>query len=264
MNKAENIPQEEHNNWEAPTEQVKTPEQYNPISERVNQTYSSRLCEYVTGMKPENPELINRLEEDQKIIRSKYNLPNPDLPASEFERSLKEIAKNNGIEIRSKHEYSRLFDENPSVGAMSLDGGKVVVDLDRNSEKGYNKSLKQMEHEIIHGLQEKYAKSMPVEEMEYEAYLSNGNIQFLKDDPEAINEIFFGTLIGGSVKVYYDLESERRGETYSPVWDNPNYFIEKDAQAKTNQKKLRAEQDLKQIEEIRSKLGITKPASEGQ
>lgn len=259
MRNIENNSKDKYSDWEAPEEKSSIPETQDPISERVNQSYSSRLCEYVTGMKPENPELLNKLEEDQKIIRSKYNLPNPNLPPAEFERALNQLAKEMDIEIRPKHEYSRLFDEAPDAGAMSLDGGKIIVGIDRNNERGYKKSLKQMEHELVHGIQEKIAKSMPIELMEYEAYISNGNIELLKSDPEMVNDILFKTLIGGSVEIYYDLESQKRGEKLSPVWDNPEYFIQKDEQAKVVANQSRSEQDQKQIQELRSQLGIPNP-----
>ena len=227
--RAEQVPE-----WEAPKQEPQA-EVDNEALERMNQSRSSRLCEFVTGMKPENPDIIKRLEEDQKIIRGKYNLPDTNLPPSEFERSLKQLAKKHGVQIRLKHEYSRLFDAAPGAAAMYLEGGKMVIGIDQSSLRNYKNSLKLMEHELVHGIQEKYAASMPIEMMEYEAYVANGNLDMLGNDPEAVKEILFETLIGGSVDIYYDLEGKRRGEKMSPVWDNPDYFLEKDAQTKVEQ-----------------------------
>ena len=45
------------------------------ISFRNKQSQYSRLAEVITGLRPEDPGMAERLIEDQKIVRAKYGLP---------------------------------------------------------------------------------------------------------------------------------------------------------------------------------------------
>jgi hypothetical protein len=51
---------------------------------------------------------------------------------------------------------------------------------------------------------------MPIELMEYEAYVANVNLQYLKEHPEQIAEVFFDFFIGGSVRFFYEQENKLR------------------------------------------------------
>lgn len=201
---------------------IKPAENEAETMEPLAQSYSSKLAEYLTGMRPEDPAMIDKLSSDQEIIRAKYHLPSHNLPLAEFERGLKKIAKTLNVEVRPRSDCGKFFEENEAVGAVYFDEtNKIGMDIDRIDEIAYFKSLGRFEHELIHAIQAHDTPSMPIELMEYEAYLAGANIEFLTADPEAINDILFGFFIGGSVGEDYRMESERRGEEVVPVWNRP-------------------------------------------
>lgn len=197
--------------------------------QRLSQAFSSRLAEYITGLRPEDPKMIERIASDQEIIRAKYKLPSWDLSPSELERALRQIAEELGVTVRPTHELQRFFEENPFAGAVySPEDKEIAANINTTALRDYYKSLQVFEHELIHAIQDKLSPRMPIEEMEYEAYVAGINIKYLREDPEAINEILFNFLIGSSINIHYKLESERRGQKVVPSWNNPNYFLQKD------------------------------------
>jgi hypothetical protein len=192
--------------------------------ERRGQSFSSRLCEYITGLKPEDPAIIGRLETDRNIIRAKYHLPPQELALSERERLLKKMAAENGVKLVGTHETGSFFEKNPSVDGVHFDDQRVAADIDRNDLEEYWKGVNILEHEIVHALQQKTSTKMPTELKEYEAYVAEANIDYLKAHPDAVDEVLFGFLVGGSVMSHYRLESEKRGQPVIPEWDNPEFF----------------------------------------
>ena len=221
---------EQHANWEAPETPAKSEAKLKElVAERVGQSFSSRLCEYITGMKPDDPRLMERLETDKKIVRAKYQLPNPYSSPSEFERALMQKAKQLDIRIKPKSECGSFFKENEFARAVHSDENhEIGIDINRSELGQYYSDLNALEHELVHGEQDKYAPRMPIELKEYEAYLANSNLDFLKENPELVDEIFFNFFIGVSTNIHYRLLSEQRGEKVIPVWDNAEYFLKKD------------------------------------
>jgi hypothetical protein len=195
---------------------------------RISQSRVDRLVEYVMGMGLEDSKLIDRLETDQMKVRAKYGLPdrkyrfaNP----SEYEAFLRELADGNGVRVRSKSDCGNFFEKYPFAGAVYLDQEKTVgVNIDKKSQDNYLKSLLLLEHELIHALQYKYYPGMPVEIQEYEAYVAGWNIDYLRENPEKVSDIF-GFFVMGSVKHWYQETSENIHETLEPVWDSPEYFL---------------------------------------
>ncbi len=223
-------PSEQYANWKAPeTTSESEAKLKEKVEERIKQSFSSRLCEYLTGMRPEDPRMAERLITDQKIIRAKYQLPEWSLSPSEFERSLKQIASKLNIRIKPKSECGKFFEDNMLAGAVHFgDGTGVGVDIDRSELQKYWKSLSQLEHELVHGMQDKHSPSMPIELKEYEAYIANANVDYLKENPAAIDEIFFNFFVGGSTNNYYRQLREERKEKIKPEWDNPEFFLQRD------------------------------------
>src|SRR3990167_6058879 len=77
------------------------------IEFRLRQSRASRLSEYITGMRPDDPRMVDRLIQDQNILRSKYRLPAREVQVvspSEYERTLRARAKKIGVAIRDKLE----------------------------------------------------------------------------------------------------------------------------------------------------------------
>ncbi|PJE75612.1 hypothetical protein COV04_04270 [Candidatus Uhrbacteria bacterium CG10_big_fil_rev_8_21_14_0_10_48_11] len=217
------------------------------IAERVAQSFSSRLCEYLTGMTPDNPAMVERLQEDQKILRSKYRLPSQDLPPAEFQRALKRIAKSIATRIKPTSEFGKFFKEYPIADAVHFENDRQIgVDINRDDLREYRRSLSRLEHELIHGLQNQGAPSMPIELKEYEAYVANMNVDYMKAHPEDIDDILFGALVGASVDLYYQYESQKMGKEILPEWNNPAFFLGRDGIDPSKIKNVGAEQNFGQ------------------
>ncbi len=65
------------------------------IDFRSNQSDKSRLIEYATGLRPDDPKMGDKLVEDAKAIEAKYGIPPLAGPLTEIEHNLREIAKKN-------------------------------------------------------------------------------------------------------------------------------------------------------------------------
>jgi hypothetical protein len=190
---------------------------------RENQSQGSRLCELLTGMKPDDNRITDRLREDQKIVRQKYSFPenrkvcvvNP----AEYIDMLKKTAIREKVSIRNKNEFGNFFEEHGAAGAVySEENNSIGVNISYESKIDLRKSAQMLEHELIHALQKKYYPEMPVEIMEYEAYLSSWNIDFLEEKPDVIHDIF-SFYVYGSVNFNYSEKGLK------PEWDNPRWFL---------------------------------------
>jgi hypothetical protein len=181
------------------------------------------LSEYLFGIKPDSEEnlrkILERLKEDKAIVRAKYGFPPEEMlrsDPSEYERRLRETAQRLGVTILPKIGCGSFFEENFSAGAVYIDaretGGssKIGVDIKREEIKGYIKSLSELEHELIHALQAKRYPRIPIELLEYEAYVAGANIDFLEKDLEAIRDVFLGFFLGGSINIDYRLMNQER------------------------------------------------------
>jgi len=187
------------------------------------------LSEYLFGIKPDSEEnlrrILERLKEDKEIVRAKYGLPPEEMlrsDPSEYERRLREIAKRLGVTILPKIGCGSFFEENPLAGAVYLSGdsggaAKIGVDIKRNEEMSdYIGSLRALEHEIIHALQAKRYPRMPIELLEYEAYVVGANLVYLEKDLEAIRDVFLGFFVGGSTNIDYRLMNQERASRGLP------------------------------------------------
>lgn len=212
------------------------------IKLRLEQSRASRLAEYITGKSLEDPQLIDRLTEDHKRIRAKYNLPdrrsityNP----SEYERFLRNIAQSIGVEIKEQSECGTYFEEAFGVNAVYFSDTKNIgLDIDKQTREAYMVSLNSLEHEVIHALQgSNDLNTMPIELMEYEAYIAGGNMQALKESPE-VAEVLFSFLIGGSVQLWYSDMNKSKGLKIEPEWNKADYFLKKDGFSDDEIKKI--------------------------
>ena len=128
------------------------------IKFRQQQSEASRMVEYITGLSLDSPELFDRMEEDQVRVREKYGLPSRDYKfanPAEYERHLRNLAEVNGVEIRSKSDCGKFFEENPIAGAVYFDHNKSVgVGIEKTDIKKYFEGVTSLEHETIHSLQD--------------------------------------------------------------------------------------------------------------
>jgi hypothetical protein len=198
------------------------------IESRLNQSRSSRLIEYATGLKPDDPRMGDKLVEDTKRIEVKYNLPPIAGPLAEIEHRLREIARENKVDIREKSACGSFFKENPYEGVYLSELNVAGVDIDKNEKEKYWKSLLALRHELIHALQHIQYPSMPIEVMEYEAYMGSGlSADRLKQNPDKI-ETVLGFFLSSSVSFWYNEENKKRKQGESkikPAWDNPEFFL---------------------------------------
>ena len=200
------------------------------IEARLNQSLASRLSEYITGLKLEDPALMERLIEDQQRLRQKYSLPPLDLlleEPSEYERQLKVAVQKAGVKMKATSDCGSFFTDNAARGVFMGEDNTIGVDIQRN-DKDYTSSLKAFEHEYVHSLQHANSPRMPIELQEYEAYIANLNTKYLKEHPEDTINFIFGFFIASSVNTWYRLANERRGgeePQLTPVWDDAEYFL---------------------------------------
>ncbi|MGB2790937.1 MAG: hypothetical protein IPJ67_01015 [Candidatus Moraniibacteriota bacterium] len=195
--------------------------------EKSPEKFSHQLAEHITGLKLNDPTFLDRLIQDQNIIRSKYRLPQRDMrfdQPSEYEKMLREMAKNSNVAIRSKSECGKFFAENHAAGGVFLpESNKIGIDINRNDLETYSKNLGTFEHELIHAFQENQSSGMPIELMEYEAYIAGFNLQFLNGKrkeggnvEEYLDTMF--NMIGGSVGIWYKSQSKGRDTPLEPKW----------------------------------------------
>ena len=198
------------------------------IEDRFSQIKADRLSEYVTGLRLDDPKLLDRLQEDQLAVRAKYKLLDRDykfVNPSEYEEYLTELARSNDIEIRPVIEYEKFFAKQNISRATYLEEERTVVNsVDKTTRETYLRGIIQLEHELIHGLQHKYYPEMPIELTEYEAYVASWNIDYLRDHQENLKTVFN---VGLTYSVFADYgdKSEKAGRKIEPVWDNPEYFL---------------------------------------
>lgn len=189
------------------------------------ESYAGRLAEYVTGLKLDDPALIDRLTSDKAAIRGKYHLPSRNMPPYEYERALRSILTGLNTRIKDVAECGKLLET--AASAVYLENQNVIgVSIDRNSDE-YFRGLNELEHETIHAIQNHETPSMPIERMEYEAYLAGANLDAIAEDEEG-PEVLFGFLIGGSVNWHYNELSEREGRKIRPSWDKSAEVKEED------------------------------------
>ena len=147
----------------------------------------------------------------REAVRVKYGLPecgyrweDPIRYISEAEGLLKE----NGVQVRGKHEFSTFFKENP--GAIALHSGPNVfrdstVAVEGASDGEWFKlraRANQLAHESVHAFQDIKYPRMPDEEAEREAFyyqmLTPQQIVSHKDDPEflysLVNDVIEGNV----------------------------------------------------------------------
>jgi len=205
---------------------------YKPIDIKIT---SNDLCQFLFGFsltKENLPKIIERLEEDNKIVRTKYGLPPIEMLKEnprEYKRRLEAVTKAIGVTILPKIMCGSFFEEIPIAGGVfipSSDSGsledKIGVDIQEETLDDLIKSIRTLEHELIHALQAKRYPSMPIEIQEYEAYVANINLKYLRENPDAIESVFFDFFLGGSVRTWYKMmnnEAEKKG--LQPII--PNY-----------------------------------------
>ena len=200
---------------------------------RFNQSEGSKLAERITGLRPDDPRILDRLVEDQKIIRAKYGLVAKFDTLEEYERFLRDLAKKMKVDIRSQSECGKVYEELSKTGGVyfsdvGLGGGVAGVNINKENLRSYNKSLGVLEHELIHAMQNDRYPDMPIEIREYEAWFANIDAEKIRRDPEHLEPVF-ASYVGGSVSRWYQAINEDRDEKseleMKPDWKDPEFFL---------------------------------------
>jgi|GEM_PF-2940061 len=171
-----------------------------------------RMIKYITGIDyvlGKESLLRDRLLEDHDIVKSKYNLPDSRLRSdspSEYISKLEEIGKKHDISIRNNYEMEVFFRGNEQIKAVFMEkSNEIYVPLvNKNNYEELIGYAENLEHELIHALQHKYYPNLPVEAMEYEAYVgANVSIEYLKEFPlDSIEKDF--SAIKSSIEYWYE------------------------------------------------------------
>ncbi|MFA6416557.1 MAG: hypothetical protein WCW56_03745 [Candidatus Paceibacterota bacterium] len=110
------------------------------------------------------------------------------------------------------------YDDSIASAAFFEERNNIGIDIKKQTLDSYTGSLGELEHEVIHAIQQKESQSMPIELREYEAYIAGANVDYLQENPEVI-KMLFQHMVGGSVSSWYQEEGTR------PKWDNPIFFL---------------------------------------
>jgi len=195
---------------------------------RTNQSSGSQLCEYLTGMRPNNPNIMERLSTDRKLVLERYELPDDELLKKdplEFENKLRQRAKDSNIDVLEDDRLTGFLKENMVAGVFHSQDVTTEIIIDRTNEKTLVKSLKTFRHELLHGLQYIIDPTMSIEQSEYEAHVANLNEEYLRKHPKDIELIFFQFLMGGSILKDYKLVSKGAEVERQPVWRDPKWWL---------------------------------------
>jgi len=174
----------------------------------------SLLAEYVTGIPMESyKELAKMMLADKQIFRDKYQLPDEILKFSDpkhYIKILQGIAQKHNLTIRPSSEYKHSADIPLANGSLYDDKTHTIY---LKPDSGPN----DLEHELIHGLQDASGENLVIEKKEYEAYGCAVNAKRLTD-PEwqkDIIGIFWGAIGAVSVEAHY------KGEGLTNPWTVP-------------------------------------------
>lgn len=165
--------------------------------------FTSLLAEYVTGIPLEKySELVESMLIDKGKIRQRYGLPSEELKASNSSRYielLKEIAEQNDLRILPEN---RRPDSNNTV---ALANGPMYDDISHTIYVNEGRGPTSWEHELVHGLEDRFNEGMTVERMEYEAYLCGINSRTFADPDWQVDAvgIFWGVIAATSLEAYY-------------------------------------------------------------
>lgn len=159
------------------------------IDSRLGQSNGSRLSEVITGLTPEDPQIVDRLIQMQDQIYQKYGLPdislmltNPNL----LHQKINEILDKNQIPFLTKDKTKEFFEKYPDVYAAYFRNLKSIgINTEKQKNPSYSNQLFfiSLLHETTHAVQEVNNEfdSSSIEMLEFEATLATTILSPLKD-----------------------------------------------------------------------------------
>jgi hypothetical protein len=154
----------------------------------------SMLAENLTGLKPEDPRMVDFLISDAERIREKYGLPDTMLVSTdpkEYGKQLVSVLEKNNIGWFTKSTVGPFFDKHPDTYAAYFPDIKGIgINVNKQKDADYNDNVYyvSLTHEIIHALQDQRGKTMSIEQKEYEANVVSLPMNFLKLDSNSHND----------------------------------------------------------------------------
>lgn len=168
---------------------------------------TSLLAEYITGIPLEDySRLAEKMLVDRKKVRQKYSLPSEEMKKCDslkYVELLKDIAKQNNLRILPENMRPE------SDNNVALGNGPMYDDVSHtiylNEGRKLTSLVHAFEHELVHGLQDRFNEGITVEYREYEAYLCGINTQTYTDPDWQIDAvgIFWGAIAGTSLEAHY-------------------------------------------------------------
>lgn len=191
------------------------------IEFRKSQSVTSRLAEYLTGIRPDNPKMGKLLTDEHYRCRCKYVLPNEELKTSNpegYELYLRKLMKEQRVVVLDKSEFGTFFEDHPDISAVYFPDRKVMgVDLGNSSESETDRLMRltKFEHETMHALQDCLFPEMTIEQKEFEAYVAGISVSVLQSQPEPVFNAIRNSLVSW----------RKQGGEISAEWGNPNWFL---------------------------------------
>ncbi len=213
------------------------------IESRFQQSNGSRLAEVITGMRPEDPSMLDKLIEIQERIYDKYSFPDFCLSFSdqeEFRRSIDQKLKQIGVSFLTKTETQDFFNKYPQLYATYFPQKNAIgINTERQKEPTYSDFAYNttITHESIHALQ--YFRGDPkflsIELLEFEATIASTALSPFKDQ-----------------KLRQRLTTEQISQEMTNIFDNLYLSVEAWGQqgGSTNKENYSPESILKKIDHI--------------
>jgi hypothetical protein len=178
-----------------------------PSTEAQENSWNSYL-RLVSDIDPNSPDLANQLSEQRFALRDKYNLPDVRAVArgekspEQYYNELISLSESEGVGVSyDLEEFAEINNLPEGCTGMYSDDIDNRIHLASTFDRTKPPSIIILEHELVHALQYKREKEMPIEKKEYEAYLiASGNMGIL-ENPK-FRDMLFSLMIMSSTYFY--------------------------------------------------------------
>jgi hypothetical protein len=165
----------------------------------------NKLAKDRTGLELNDPDIGNKLLEDQNNLNKTYDLPDRNeriTNPTQYKKDLENIAAKYNINIKyvDSNYTDAVFQQSPIArGYYDNKTNSIVIKV----TDGKDVNLAELEHELIHGLQYYTNPDMPIEQAEYEAYVAANMSTDLDTINKPANKLGLFDGISGSVNHFY-------------------------------------------------------------
>ncbi|MCX6726578.1 MAG: hypothetical protein NTY75_02035 [Candidatus Shapirobacteria bacterium] len=193
------------------------------IEFRQSQSIISRLAEYTTGIRSENPGMGKFLVKEHDKYRREYGLPAEILKVvrpDEYEGYLKNLMAELGVKVVDKVNFKDFFKDHPTLNAAYfLETRTIAFDTRRETDDMANNfvRLSAFEHEVVHALQDIVTPQLElgIEQREYRALVVGFLDNVLEKKPTALFEAALKSL----------MEWQKQGRKFSADWTSAEWWL---------------------------------------